>query len=201
MADNNFYEELIIAGFGGQGIIMAGKLLAHAAMIEKLNVTYMPSYGAEVRGGTSNCMVVMSAHAVACPFVSQPDALIIMNQASMDKFSPRLKSQGLLVMNSSMIITLPQRSDIEILSIPADDIALRLGSPRSANMVAMGAYLQKHNIVDTKALESSLPAVLSKRYHKTIAVNIQAISAGRHYVIQQQQQQQQPQRSRDKVMY
>jgi len=201
MADNNFYEELIIAGFGGQGIIMTGKLLAHAAMIGGLEVTYMPSYGAEVRGGTSNCMVVMSTDPVACPFVSSPDSLIIMNQASLDKFAPRLKSGGLLVMNSSMITDLPRRGDIEILSVPADDIALRLASPRSSNMVALGAYLQMHNVVANEALESSLPAVLSKRYHKTIAANVQAINAGRQYVIQQQQTQRQPQRGRDKVAY
>ena len=103
MTSNSFYEEVIIAGFGGQGIMLAGRLLAQTAMKAGKEVTYMPSYGAEVRGGTANCMVVMAERKIASPLVSKPDSLIAMNKASLNKFATRLKNGGLLVMNSSLI--------------------------------------------------------------------------------------------------
>ncbi len=103
MPSNEFYEEVIIAGFGGQGIILASRLLAQTAMKAGKEVTCMPSYGAEVRGGTANCMVIIAERKIACPLVSQPASAIIMNMASLNKFAPRIKSGGLLVMNSSLI--------------------------------------------------------------------------------------------------
>lgn len=182
MTSNGLYEELIIAGFGGQGIILSGKLLAQTAMKAGKEVTYMPSYGAEVRGGTANCMVVVSQTEIACPVVGKPDSLIIMNKASLTKFGPRLKKAGLLIMNSSLINTEPQLDDsIEVVPVPADDLAVELGSPKSANMVALGAYLQKrgHLTIDTAA--EALPDVLAKRYHKTLPVNIEALRRGAEF--------------------
>ena len=179
MTSEGFYEEVIIAGFGGQGIILAGKLLAQTAMKSGKEVTYMPSYGAEVRGGTSNCMVVIADEPIASPLVSQPNSAIIMNKASLNKFAPRVKSGGLLVMNSSLIDNEPDLADtIEILAVPADELAVELGNPKAANMVVLGAYLQKRRLFGPDAAAESLPDVLAKRYHKTLPVNTEALRRG-----------------------
>jgi 2-oxoglutarate ferredoxin oxidoreductase subunit gamma len=175
----NLCEEVVIAGFGGQGIIVAGKLLAQTAMKAGKEVTYMPSYGAEVRGGTANCMVIITDEPIACPVVGNPTSLIVMNKASLDKFAPRLKTGGLLIMNSSLIDSKPQVDEtIEMLALPADDIAIELGSHRSANMVALGAYLQKSGILSPDAAAQALPDVLAERYHKTVPVNTEALRRG-----------------------
>jgi len=182
MTANGFYEEIIIAGFGGQGIMLTGKLLAQTAMEAGKEVTYMPSYGAEVRGGTANCMVVLADEPIACPVVGRPDSLIVMNKASLNKFAPRLKTGGLLVMNSSLIDSEPQLDDsIEIITVPADDIAVELGSPKSANMVALGAYLHKRGHLTPDAAAQALPYVLAKRYHKTLPVNAEALRRGAEF--------------------
>jgi 2-oxoglutarate ferredoxin oxidoreductase subunit gamma len=179
MTANGFYEEIIIAGFGGQGIMLTGRLLAQTAMTRGLEVTYMPSYGAEVRGGTANCMVVIADELIACPVVGKPDSLIVMNKASLNKFAPRLKNGGLLVMNSSLIDTEPQLDDsIEIITVPADELAVELGSHKSANMVALGAYLQKRGYFTADAAAQALPDVLAKRYHNTLPVNTEALRRG-----------------------
>ena len=182
MTKNGSYEEVIIAGFGGQGILLAGRLLAQTAMKAGREVTFMPSYGAEVRGGTANCMVVIADEPIACPVVGRPDSLIIMNKASLNKFAPRLKDGGLLVMNSSLIDEQPQLTDtIEILAVPANDLAVELGSLRSANMVAMGAYLQSKGIFSTDAAARCLPDVLARRYHRTLPVNTEALRRGTEF--------------------
>ena len=178
----DFYEEVIIAGFGGQGIILAGKLLAQTAMKAGKEVTYMPSYGAEVRGGTANCMVIVADKPIASPVVSKPDSLIVMNKASLNKFAPRIKTAGLLVMNSSLIKNEPQLDEtIEVLEVPADDIAIELGNPKAANMVALGAYLQKRRIFGPDDAAEFLPDVLAKRYHHTLPVNIKALRRGAEF--------------------
>jgi 2-oxoglutarate ferredoxin oxidoreductase subunit gamma len=177
------YEELIIAGFGGQGVLVAGKLLARAAMEQGRQVTYMPSYGPEVRGGTANCMVVIADEPIACPLISRPDSLIIMNDASLKKFSGWLKPGGCLVINSSIIKNKPDRTDVDVVAVPADEIAGRLGSPRSANMAAIGAYLQRRGIMTPDAAAACLKLILATRHHDTIAVNQQAIVAGAHCVV------------------
>ncbi len=183
MTANGFYEEIIIAGFGGQGIMLTGRLLAQTAMERGLEVTYMPSYGAEVRGGTANCMVVIAEEKIACPVVAKPDSLIVMNKASLNKFGPRLKNNGLLIMNSSLIDTEPQLDDsIEIITVPADELAIELGSPKSANMVALGAYLQKRGQFTAEEAAQALPKVLARRYHKTLPVNTKALQRGAEFI-------------------
>ena len=182
MTANGFYEEVLIAGFGGQGIILAGKLLAQTAMKSGKEVTYMPAYGAEVRGGTSNCTIIIADEPIASPMVSKPDSLIIMNKASLSKFVPRLKTGGLLVMNTSSIDSHPQPSKtIETLAVPADDIAIELGNPKAANMVALGAYLQRRGIFGPDAAAEALPNVLAKRYHQTLPVNTEALRRGAEF--------------------
>ena len=182
MAKNGFYEEVIIAGFGGQGVILAGSLLAQAAMNAGKEVTFMPSYGAEMRGGTANSMIVIADSPIASPLVSCPDSLIAMNKASLEKFAPAVKSSGLLIMNSSLIDCEPDvDGSIDILEVPADDIAIKLGSQKSANMVALGAYIQKRGMVSVDDAAKSLPAILAERYHKTLPVNIEALRQGAEF--------------------
>ncbi len=179
MTVNGFYEEVIIAGFGGQGIILAGKLLAQTAMEAGKEVTYMPSYGAEVRGGTANCMVVIAEKEIACPVVGNPSSLIVMNKASLDKFAPRFQKGGLLVMNSSLIDIEPQvDGTIHIIKVPADETAVELGNPKVANMVALGAYLQSRGIFGADAAAKCLPQTIAKRYHHTLQVNTEALHKG-----------------------
>jgi len=179
MTSNSDHEEVIIAGFGGQGIMLAGKLLAQTAMRAGKEVTYMPSYGAEVRGGTANCMVVVAEEEIACPVVSTPDSLIVLNKASLNKFGPRLKKGGLLIMNSSLIDCEPQVDpSVEIISVPADELAVELGSQRSTNMVALGAYLERRGQLSPDEAAEALPETIARRYHNTLPVNISALRKG-----------------------
>ena len=180
--NKEIYEELIIAGFGGQGIMLAGKLLVQTAMNCGREVTYMPSYGAEVRGGTANCMVVIAENEIACPVVGKPDSLVIMNKASLTKFAPRLKSNGLLILNSSLINSELEVADsVEIIRLPADEIAVELGNIKAANMVALGAYLQAKNLFSIESAIEALPEILAKRYHKILPLNNEALRRGAEF--------------------
>lgn len=182
MAKKTLYEDVIIAGFGGQGIVLAGKLLAQTAMEEGFEVTFMPAYGAEVRGGTSNCIVTISTEPIASPVTVNPKSLIIMNQASMTKFASRLRPHGCLVYNSSMIDTIPALDkSIAVCPIPADEIAVELKSPRSTNMVVLGAYLQMRSLFSADAAARCLSKTLAERLHKTIPLNTQALQKGSEY--------------------
>lgn len=182
MTTNASYEEIIIAGFGGQGIMLTGKLLAQTAMEAGREVTYMPSYGAEVRGGTANCMVIIADEPIACPVVSKPDSLIVMNKASLNKFAPRLKEGGLMILNSSLVDTEPETADgVDVMAVPADELAVELGNPKSANMVALGVYLQSRGYLTADAAAQALPEVLAKRYHKTLPVNTAALRKGAEF--------------------
>jgi 2-oxoglutarate ferredoxin oxidoreductase subunit gamma len=173
------FEEVIIAGFGGQGIILAGKLLAQTAMLSSMETTYMPSYGAEMRGGTANSMVIIADNPVASPMITKPTSLIVMNKASANKFAPRVKPNGLMVYNSSLIDELGQiDGPIDVLAVPADDIAVELGNLKIANMVMVGAYLAKRGLLAVEQAARALPYVLAKRYHKTLPINTEALHRG-----------------------
>lgn len=179
---DELYEEIIIAGFGGQGIILAGKLLAQTAMNAGKEVTFMPSYGAEVRGGTANCMVVISDRQIACPVVGNPDTLLVMNKASLNKFAPLLKKGGLLIMNSSLIDTGTHFNDsVEVLAVPADDLAIEAGNKKTANMIMLGAYLQKRSHLSLDLAVSAMPQVIAERHHNTLLVNIKALHRGAEF--------------------
>ena len=171
-------EEAIIAGFGGQGIILAGKLLAQTAMNVGREVTFIPSYGAEVRGGTSNCSVIVSPEPIASPVVSRPDSILVLNKASFVKFTPWLKSDGLMVMNVSMIDSPCERDDITVVPVPASEIAAELKSPKSANMVMLGAYLAKTGLFELTEMIAALAEVLAQRYHNMLDVNADALRKG-----------------------
>ena len=169
---------LLIAGFGGQGILFAGKLLAQSAMLEGRHVTWFPSYGAEIRGGTANCTVIISDDMIGSPVVRQPDSLLIMNEASMKKFEPLLKPQGLLIINTSLIKELPERSDIEIVKIKATDIAEEFGGSQIANMVMLGALIAKTRIINPGTISTALKEIIPEHRKNVIQINERAFKGG-----------------------
>jgi 2-oxoglutarate ferredoxin oxidoreductase subunit gamma len=183
MDSDPFYYDIIVAGFGGQGVLVIGNLLAYAAMIEGKHVTYLPVYGVEMRGGTANCTVVISSNHIGSPVVGKPHAAIVMNLPSLIKYEPLVLPNGLLFLNSSLIEPKETyRKDIEILSIPVNEIAIDNGNPKLANMVALGAFNEKIKLVQMTSLFESLEKVLDERYHHLIPSNIKAIEVGARFV-------------------
>ncbi len=177
------YMDAIIAGFGGQGVMLIGNLLAYAGMNQGLNVTYIPVYGVEMRGGTANCTVVLSDDDIGSPIIHRPKSLIIMNRPSLDKFQDRLEDNGVQIVNSSLIDEkLAETKRIKTLFVPCNDIADKLGNTRMANMVAIGAYLQATDIMPPKAAIDALENVINPRYAKLIPANTKAIEAGAAHV-------------------
>ena len=154
-----------------------GLNLAEAAMLEGKNVTYLPSYGAEVRGGTANCTVAVSDEEIASPVASSPDFIVAMNQPSLVRFQNQIQSGGVLFINSSLIEAEISRGDIDIVRVPANSIAEKLGSPRSANMVMMGAFTKKSNLVSVASVIEGLKSAL-KNKQKLVAINKKALMAG-----------------------
>ena len=178
-----FYDDLVISGFGGQGVLIIGNLLADAAMREGRYVTFLPIYGVEMRGGTANCTVVVSSQQIGSPVIEKPHAGIIMNLPSLVKYQPRLLSGGLLLLNSSLIDPREaNRPDIEILPVPVNEIAIENGNPRLANMVALGAFIERTKLVQMTSLFESLEKVIDQRYHSLIPSNIKAIERGAQFV-------------------
>ena len=177
------YFDCIIAGFGGQGVMLMGNILAYAAMAEKKKATYMPVYGVEMRGGTANCTVVVSDGEIGSPIIQRPMTAIVMNLPSLEKFGPRVKKGGLLVVNASLV---PEKEvqfkGIKCLMIPSRDLALEVGNERLANMVVLGAAVRKSGVVDLKSLKKALYPALDRRYHKMIDVNIKAMERGARFV-------------------
>ena len=173
------YEGIFFAGFGGQGIILAGKIVCLAAMGEGKHVSHIPSYGAEMRGGTANCSVVVSDDEIASPLVPQPDICVVMNTPSLLKFQPIVRPGGLLIWNESLIDIAPDRADIEILSIRANDIAESAGSYRSANMVMLGALLKRRpSVASMNAVLAVLDEAVSARHRELNQVNRKALAGG-----------------------
>ncbi len=167
----------IIAGFGGQGVLSMGLNLTQAAMLEGKNVTYLPSYGAEVRGGTANCTVAISDDEIASPVASSPEFVIAMNQPSAVRFQNQIQSGGLFFINSSLVESEISRGDISVISVPANSIAEKLGSPRAANMVMLGAFTKKTSLVSLSSVVEGLKYILGTK-QKLIAVNEKALKAG-----------------------
>jgi 2-oxoglutarate ferredoxin oxidoreductase subunit gamma len=177
------YFDCIIAGFGGQGVMLMGNILAYAAMAEKKKATYMPVYGVEMRGGTANCTVVVSDREIGSPIIQRPVAAIVMNLPSLEKFGPRVKKGGLLVVNSSLVPEKEVRfKGIKCLMIPSRELALEAGNERLANMVVLGAAVRKSGVVDLKSLKKALYPALDLRYHKMIDANIKAMEMGARFV-------------------
>jgi 2-oxoglutarate ferredoxin oxidoreductase subunit gamma len=172
-------ERIFFAGFGGQGIILAGKIVCLAAMREGRHVSHIPSYGAEMRGGTANCSVVVSDEEIASPLVPAPDICVVMNTPSLLKFQPIVRPGGLLIWNESLIDVKPDRKDIECLAVRANDIAETAGSYRSANMVMLGALLKRRpGVTSMNALLSVLDEAVSARHRELNQVNRKALAGG-----------------------
>ena len=170
-------EKIIIAGSGGQGIMLMGKVLAAAVMLEDKNVTWLPAYGAEVRGGTANCMVVISDEPIGSPFIDRADSLIIMNEPSLVRFQPRLKDKGFMLVNSSLA---KAGTDIKgvIAKQPFSDIAIGLGNIKAANIVALGYFAAKTKVVGIKSLTQVILEMTPKDKKELGVLNLAALSSG-----------------------
>jgi len=175
-------EELIVAGFGGQGVLSMGMTLAYAGMIENKEISWMPSYGPEMRGGTANCIAIISDKKISSPIISAFDSAIILNQPSMEKFESKVKPGGLLLYESTNILKTSNRKDIEIIGIPAVEEALKLESSKVLNMIMLGAYLELKPIVRTESIMQALTEVLPERYHHMLDINRQALEKGAELV-------------------
>ena len=167
----------VFAGFGGQGVLSMGLILAQAGMREGKNVTYLPSYGAEVRGGTANCTVAISDEEIASPVASSPEFITAMNQPSMIRFQHQLQSGGVLFLNSSLIDAEVMRGDIEVVWIPVNSIAEQIGNSRSANMVMLGAFIKKSNLVKLDTFFEVLRETFGKK-EELAGINKEALLAG-----------------------
>jgi 2-oxoglutarate ferredoxin oxidoreductase subunit gamma len=177
------YYDVIIAGFGGQGILLIGNILASAAMKEGKHVTYLPTYGVEMRGGTANCTVVISTKEIGSPVIGKPLSAIIMNSPSLIKFANHLKSGGLLLLNSSLVNPQNvQRKEVELVPVPLNEIASQLGNAKLANMVALGAYVEKTHVIKEASIPDALLNVLDERHHVMIPSNLEAVKKGRDFI-------------------
>ena len=171
----------IISGFGGQGVLSMGSTLATAAMLEGRFVTYLPSYGVEVRGGTANCAVAVSDEEIASPVASSPEVVVAMNQPSFVRFQGALQSGGLLCADSSLVHTESARSDIEILAVPTSELAEQLGSIKVANMIMLGALVRASSIISYDAMVENLAEILGKGRAKLLDLNKKALAVGYGY--------------------
>lgn len=171
-------HEIIIAGFGGQGVLSLGQILAYAAMMEGKEVSWMPSYGPEMRGGTANCIVILSPTRISSPIVTRFDTGIVLSQPSLDKFQLRIKPNGMLLYEESHIITKPTRQDIEVVAVPALQEAIRLGGKQVANMIITGAFLARQPLVAFETVLEALKQTLPERHHHLIPLNEQALRLG-----------------------
>ncbi len=172
------YQDVMIAGFGGQGVLVAGKLLAYAGMLEGKHVTWFPSYGAEIRGGTANCTVIIASEEIGSPVVQHPSAMLIFNEASFKKFETRIKQGGHLFLNTSLVQAPSTRFDITRIEVRANDIAEELGDIRVSNMVMLGAFLRITGVVALDSVLSALKQVLPARRHSLIPLNENALKRG-----------------------
>jgi len=172
----------IFSGFGGQGVIMMGYLLATAGMHEEKNVTCLPSYGAEVRGGTANCTVVVADEEIASPVASEPEFAVLMNNPSLFRFQNQIASGGTLFLNSSMIESRPIRGDLEIYEIPANDLARQFHEDKVTNMVMLGAFIKKSGLVSFETMELVLKETFSHRNPGIFKLNKSALLAGFDYL-------------------
>ena len=175
-------EEIIIAGFGGQGVLSMGMILCYAGMMEDKEVSWMPSYGPEMRGGTANCITIVSDTKVSSPIISTYDTVIALNQPSVDKFEDAVKPGGTLIYDSTNVINPPTREGIEIYGIEASNEAAKMKNTKVLNMIMLGAFLQKKPIVKLENIIEGLKQVLPERYHHLLPLNEQAVRRGMELV-------------------
>jgi 2-oxoglutarate ferredoxin oxidoreductase subunit gamma len=180
------HEEVIVSGFGGQGALFAGQLLAYTGMDEGWHVTWIPSYGPEMRGGTAHCIVIISDDDIGSPIIRQPTMVIVMNPASMDKYEPLVKPGGLLVANSTLVRTRSQRTDIQAVYVPSNELAAELGNVRMANVVLLGAMLGVREILPVEGIKRTLDQHIPPERRRIIEPNKRALDRGAAYVRERQ---------------
>jgi 2-oxoglutarate ferredoxin oxidoreductase subunit gamma len=171
-------HELLVAGFGGQGVLSMGMTLAYAGMVEGKEISWMPSYGPEMRGGTANCIVIVSDNKISSPILTSFDTVVALNQPSMDKFEKAVKPGGLLIYDATSILQPPTRTDISTLALPASDEAVRLKNSRIMNMIVLGAFIERTRVVAIGGVMAALTKVLPERYHHLLPLNEQALKRG-----------------------
>ena len=177
-------EEIIIAGFGGQGVLSMGKILAYAGLMDDLEVTWMPAYGPEQRGGTANVTVILSDRSISSPIVDMYDTAVILNQQSLDKFESKVKPGGTLIYDPYGIRHKPTRTDIRVIEVPATEATIEMGNAKTYNMLLLGALLQARPLVPDDAVIRGLKKTLPERHHHLIPLNEQAIATGKSLVKQ-----------------
>jgi len=177
-------HEILFAGFGGQGILSMGMTIAYAGVIEGKEVSWMPSYGPEMRGGTANCIVIVSDKRISSPIVSKFDALIAMNQPSLDKFEKAVKPGGIIMYDSGNIIVPPTRTDVTIAPVPVEEEALKLNNLKVRNMIMVGGFLSVCPVVSIASVMKALAKVLPERYHHMLKINQEALERGEKLVIE-----------------
>jgi 2-oxoglutarate ferredoxin oxidoreductase subunit gamma len=176
------HEEVIISGFGGQGALFAGQLLTYTGMDEGLHVTWIPSYGPEMRGGTAHCIVILSDADIGSPIISQPSICIVMNPPSMEKYEPLVKPGGLLVANSTLVRARSERADIEAVYVPANELAAELGNVKMANVVLLGALLGAREILPIASVKRTFDEHIPQRRKHIIEPNKRALDRGIRFV-------------------
>ena len=177
-------DEVMFAGFGGQGVLLAAKILAYAAMEQKFEVMWVPAYGPEMRGGTAYCTVIIADRPIGSPVIKHPGHLLAMNQPSLEKFEPLVRPGGVVLINSSLIKHGLGRADLDEIMVPANDIARELGNARSANIVALGAFVARSGIVDWALLMNSVKKEFAKKAGLA-DLNLEAIEQGRRASVKQ----------------
>jgi 2-oxoglutarate ferredoxin oxidoreductase subunit gamma len=171
------YTEIILAGFGGQGVLLIGKLLAYTAMKAGREVTWLPAYGPEMRGGTCNCTVVLSDRPIGSPISKSPHGLIALNLPSLDKFEGAVRSGGVIVVNTSLINRIPRRTDVMVVAVPANEMAIECGSAKATNMVALGAYLGASGVAELEQMKAIVAESFAAK-PALVTVNHEALSRG-----------------------
>jgi 2-oxoglutarate ferredoxin oxidoreductase subunit gamma len=172
-------HDILFAGFGGQGVLSMGMTLAYAGMLEGKEISWMPSYGPEMRGGTTNCIVILSDRRISSPILARFDSVVALNQPSLDKFEKAVKPGGLLIYDSTNIIRPPTRTDITILAVPASRVAAEMKNTKVMNMIVLGAFLELRTVVLQGSVLEALRHVLPERHHWLIPLNQQALERGR----------------------
>lgn len=175
-------EEIIISGFGGQGVLSMGKILAYAGLMDNLEVTWMPAYGPEQRGGTANVTVILSDSPISSPVLDTFDCAVILNQQSLDKFESKVKPGGTLIYDPSGIHRKPERTDINVIPIDAMEAAIELGNVKTYNMILLGSLLAARNLLSIDAVVRGLRKTLPERHHHLISLNEHAIEKGQQLV-------------------
>ena len=176
-------EKIVISGFGGQGVMFMGKILAYAGMLADKEISWIPSYGPEMRGGTANCSVIVSEEEINCPLVNKPSLVVAMNGPSLEKFLPTVEPGGLVIINSSIVIDEVSRNDVRVLKIPAQELAAeKVGKANLANVVILGALLAKIDVLTLEDVVSALKEVVAAKRPEMLAINQQALEVGLNFV-------------------